>query len=67
MPPIQGWQPTNHSRQLRGSPSIGDSLPIGVRAQMTVITLSGYDVKTCSLPIRLLDRIEPIRHQDVAI
>ncbi|WP_461219651.1 hypothetical protein [Lapidilactobacillus salsurivasis] len=33
---------TNHGRQWRGSPSIGDSLPIGVSAQTTVKTLSGW-------------------------
>ncbi|WP_461219602.1 hypothetical protein [Lapidilactobacillus salsurivasis] len=32
----------NHGRQLRGSPSISDSLPDGVSAQTTVITLSGW-------------------------
>ncbi|MFC6313983.1 hypothetical protein ACFQHW_00095 [Lapidilactobacillus achengensis] len=33
---------TNHGRQLRGSHSIGDSLPVGVSAQAAVITLSGW-------------------------
>ncbi|MFC6315161.1 hypothetical protein ACFQHW_06185 [Lapidilactobacillus achengensis] len=33
---------TNHGRQLRGFPSIGDSLPVGVSAQTAVITLSGW-------------------------
>ncbi|MFC6314193.1 hypothetical protein ACFQHW_01230 [Lapidilactobacillus achengensis] len=33
---------TNHGRQLRRSPSIGDSLPNGVSAQTAVITLSGW-------------------------
>ncbi|WP_461218232.1 hypothetical protein [Lapidilactobacillus salsurivasis] len=33
---------TNHGRQLRGSLSIDHSLPIGVSAQTTVITLSGW-------------------------
>ncbi|WP_461219438.1 hypothetical protein [Lapidilactobacillus salsurivasis] len=33
---------TNHGRQLRGSPSIGDSLPVGVSAQTSAITLSGW-------------------------
>ncbi|WP_461218522.1 hypothetical protein [Lapidilactobacillus salsurivasis] len=33
---------TRHSRHLRGSSSIGDSLPIGVSAQTTAITLSGW-------------------------
>ncbi|WP_461218919.1 hypothetical protein [Lapidilactobacillus salsurivasis] len=33
---------TNHGRQLRGSSSIGDSLPVGVSAQTAVITLSGW-------------------------
>ncbi|WP_461218556.1 hypothetical protein [Lapidilactobacillus salsurivasis] len=34
--------PTNHGHQLRGSPSIGNRLPIGVSAQTTVKTLSGW-------------------------
>ncbi|MFC6314307.1 hypothetical protein ACFQHW_01810 [Lapidilactobacillus achengensis] len=34
--------PTNHGHQLRGSPSIGDSLPNGVSAQTAAITLSGW-------------------------
>ncbi|MFC6315792.1 hypothetical protein ACFQHW_09490 [Lapidilactobacillus achengensis] len=33
---------TSHGRQLRGSPSIDHSLPIGVSAQTTVKTLSGW-------------------------
>ncbi|MFC6315775.1 hypothetical protein ACFQHW_09395 [Lapidilactobacillus achengensis] len=33
---------TNHGRQLRGSPSISDSLPDGGSAQTTVRTLSGW-------------------------
>ncbi len=33
---------TNHGRQLRGSSSIGHSLPNGVSAQMAVKTLSGW-------------------------
>ncbi|MFC6316008.1 hypothetical protein ACFQHW_10580 [Lapidilactobacillus achengensis] len=33
---------TNHGRQLRCSPSIGHSLPLGVSAQTAVITLSGW-------------------------
>ncbi|MFC6314345.1 hypothetical protein ACFQHW_02005 [Lapidilactobacillus achengensis] len=33
---------TNHSRQLRGSPSIDDSLSVGVSAQTAVKTLSGW-------------------------
>ncbi|WP_461219229.1 hypothetical protein [Lapidilactobacillus salsurivasis] len=33
---------TRHGRQLRGSSSIGHSLPIGVSSQATVITLSGW-------------------------
>ncbi|MFC6315411.1 hypothetical protein ACFQHW_07540 [Lapidilactobacillus achengensis] len=33
---------TSHGRQLRGSSSIGHSLPIGVSAQATVKTLSGW-------------------------
>ncbi|MFC6316192.1 hypothetical protein ACFQHW_11505 [Lapidilactobacillus achengensis] len=33
---------TNHGRQLRGSSSIGHSLPDGVSAQTAVITLSGW-------------------------
>ncbi|WP_461218445.1 hypothetical protein [Lapidilactobacillus salsurivasis] len=33
---------TNHGRELRGSPSIGDSLPDGVSAQTSVKTLSGW-------------------------
>ncbi|WP_461218513.1 hypothetical protein [Lapidilactobacillus salsurivasis] len=33
---------TNHVRQLRGSPSIGNSLSVGVSAQTTAITLSGW-------------------------
>ncbi|WP_461218727.1 hypothetical protein [Lapidilactobacillus salsurivasis] len=33
---------TRHGRQMRGAPSIGHSLPIGVSAQATVITLSGW-------------------------
>ncbi|WP_461219462.1 hypothetical protein [Lapidilactobacillus salsurivasis] len=33
---------TNHGRQLRGSSSIGNSLPIGVSAQTATITLSGW-------------------------
>ncbi|MFC6314224.1 hypothetical protein ACFQHW_01390 [Lapidilactobacillus achengensis] len=33
---------TNHGCQLRGSPSIGHSLPAGVSAQTAVITLSGW-------------------------
>ncbi|WP_125596245.1 hypothetical protein [Lapidilactobacillus achengensis] len=32
----------NHGRQLRVSPSIDHSLPIGVSAQTAVITLSGW-------------------------
>ncbi|MFC6314108.1 hypothetical protein ACFQHW_00800 [Lapidilactobacillus achengensis] len=32
---------TNHGRQLYGSSSIGHSLPVGVSAQTTAITLSG--------------------------
>ncbi|MFC6315865.1 hypothetical protein ACFQHW_09860 [Lapidilactobacillus achengensis] len=33
---------TNNGRQLRGSSSIGNSLPVGVSAQATAITLSGW-------------------------
>ncbi|WP_461218722.1 hypothetical protein [Lapidilactobacillus salsurivasis] len=33
---------TDHGRQLRGFPSIGHSLPVGVSAQTAVITLSGW-------------------------
>ncbi|MFC6316226.1 hypothetical protein ACFQHW_11680 [Lapidilactobacillus achengensis] len=33
---------TNHGRQMRGSPSIDDSLPVGVSAQTAAITLSGW-------------------------
>ncbi|MFC6315816.1 hypothetical protein ACFQHW_09610 [Lapidilactobacillus achengensis] len=33
---------TNHDRQLRGSPSLDDSLPVGVSAQTPVKTLSGW-------------------------
>ncbi|MFC6314750.1 hypothetical protein ACFQHW_04105 [Lapidilactobacillus achengensis] len=33
---------TNHGRQLRGSSSIGHSLPVGGSAQATVETLSGW-------------------------
>ncbi|WP_125600475.1 hypothetical protein [Lapidilactobacillus achengensis] len=33
---------TNHGRQVRGSPSIGNSLPTGVSAQTAVKTLSGW-------------------------
>ncbi|WP_461218933.1 hypothetical protein [Lapidilactobacillus salsurivasis] len=33
---------TNHGRQWRGSPSIGDSLPVGVSIQTTAIMLSGW-------------------------
>ncbi len=33
---------TNHGRQLRGTSSIENSLPIGGSAQTTVITLSGW-------------------------
>ncbi|WP_461218166.1 hypothetical protein [Lapidilactobacillus salsurivasis] len=33
---------TNHGRHLRGSSSIGHSLPTGVSAQTAVITLSGW-------------------------
>ncbi|MFC6314511.1 hypothetical protein ACFQHW_02890 [Lapidilactobacillus achengensis] len=33
---------TNHGRQLRGSPSIFHSLPLGVSAQTAVKTLSGW-------------------------
>ncbi|WP_461219337.1 hypothetical protein [Lapidilactobacillus salsurivasis] len=33
---------TNHGRQWRGSPSIGDSLQNGVSAQTAVKTLSGW-------------------------
>ncbi|WP_461218630.1 hypothetical protein [Lapidilactobacillus salsurivasis] len=33
--------PTNHGRQLRGFPSIGHSLPVGVRAQTAIRALSG--------------------------
>ena len=33
---------TNRGRQLRGSSSIGHSLPVGVSAQTTVKTLSGW-------------------------
>ncbi|MFC6314824.1 hypothetical protein ACFQHW_04480 [Lapidilactobacillus achengensis] len=33
---------TNHGCQMRGSPSIGNRLPIGVSAQTTVKTLSGW-------------------------
>ncbi|WP_461217977.1 hypothetical protein [Lapidilactobacillus salsurivasis] len=38
---------TNHGRHLRGSSSIGDSLPDGVSAQTTVITLSGWSGAWC--------------------
>ncbi|WP_164511148.1 hypothetical protein [Lapidilactobacillus achengensis] len=34
--------PTNHGRQLRGSPSIDHSLPVGVSAQTAAITLSSW-------------------------
>ncbi|WP_461219433.1 hypothetical protein [Lapidilactobacillus salsurivasis] len=33
---------TNPGRHLRGSPSIGNSLPVGVSAQTSVKTLSGW-------------------------
>ncbi|WP_125602327.1 hypothetical protein [Lapidilactobacillus achengensis] len=33
---------TNHGRQWRGSPSIGNSLSVGVSAQTAAITLSGW-------------------------
>ncbi|MFC6315144.1 hypothetical protein ACFQHW_06100 [Lapidilactobacillus achengensis] len=33
---------TNHGRQFRGSPSLDDSLPVGVSAQTSVKTLSGW-------------------------
>ncbi len=33
---------TNHGHQLRGSPSIDDSLPNGVSAQAPIITFSGW-------------------------
>ncbi|WP_461218718.1 hypothetical protein [Lapidilactobacillus salsurivasis] len=33
---------TSHGRQLRGSPSIDDSLPNGVSAQAPIKTLSGW-------------------------
>ncbi|WP_461218767.1 hypothetical protein [Lapidilactobacillus salsurivasis] len=33
---------TNHGRQVRGSPSIDDSLPDGVSAQTAVKTSSGW-------------------------
>ncbi|WP_461219069.1 hypothetical protein [Lapidilactobacillus salsurivasis] len=33
---------TNHGRQWRGLPSIGNSLPVGVSAQTAAITLSGW-------------------------
>ncbi|WP_461217927.1 hypothetical protein [Lapidilactobacillus salsurivasis] len=33
---------TNHGRQLRGFPSISNSLPVGVSAQTAVKTLSGW-------------------------
>ncbi|MFC6315668.1 hypothetical protein ACFQHW_08850 [Lapidilactobacillus achengensis] len=33
---------TNHGRQLRGSPSIDHSLPVGVSAQVTMIMLSSW-------------------------
>ncbi|WP_461219553.1 hypothetical protein [Lapidilactobacillus salsurivasis] len=33
---------TNHGRQLRGSSSIDDSLPVGASAQTAVKTLSGW-------------------------
>ncbi|WP_461218600.1 hypothetical protein [Lapidilactobacillus salsurivasis] len=33
---------TNHGRELRGSPSIDDSLSVGVSAQTAVKTLSGW-------------------------
>ncbi|WP_461219509.1 hypothetical protein [Lapidilactobacillus salsurivasis] len=33
---------TNHGRQLRGSPSISNSLPDGESAQAAVIPLSGW-------------------------
>ncbi|MFC6314735.1 hypothetical protein ACFQHW_04030 [Lapidilactobacillus achengensis] len=33
---------TNHGHQLRGSPSIDDSLPNGVSAQAPIKTLSGW-------------------------
>ncbi|MFC6314603.1 hypothetical protein ACFQHW_03360 [Lapidilactobacillus achengensis] len=33
---------TNHGRQLRGSSSTGHSLPVGVSAQTSAITLSGW-------------------------
>ncbi|MFC6315058.1 hypothetical protein ACFQHW_05665 [Lapidilactobacillus achengensis] len=39
--------PTNHGRQLRGSPSIDHSLPTGVSAQTAVITLSGWSGAWC--------------------
>ncbi|MFC6314602.1 hypothetical protein ACFQHW_03355 [Lapidilactobacillus achengensis] len=33
---------TNHGRQLRGSSSTGHSLPVGMSAQTSAITLSGW-------------------------
>ncbi|WP_261807018.1 hypothetical protein [Lapidilactobacillus luobeiensis] len=33
---------TNHGRQLRGSPPIGHSLPVGVSAQTAVRMLNGW-------------------------
>ncbi|MFC6315761.1 hypothetical protein ACFQHW_09320 [Lapidilactobacillus achengensis] len=33
---------TSHGRQLRGSPSVGDSWLVGVSAQTAVITLSSW-------------------------
>ncbi|WP_461217950.1 hypothetical protein [Lapidilactobacillus salsurivasis] len=33
---------TNHGLQFRGSASIDHSLPVGVSAQTTMITLSGW-------------------------
>ncbi|WP_461219144.1 hypothetical protein [Lapidilactobacillus salsurivasis] len=33
---------TSNGRQLRGSPSIGNSLPVGVSVQTAVKTLSGW-------------------------
>ncbi|WP_125600993.1 hypothetical protein [Lapidilactobacillus achengensis] len=38
---------TRHGRHLRGSSSIGDSLPIGVSAQTAAITLSSWSGAWC--------------------
>ncbi|MFC6314836.1 hypothetical protein ACFQHW_04540 [Lapidilactobacillus achengensis] len=45
---------TDHGRQLRGSSSIGDSLPVGGSAQTIVITLSGWSGAWRWWSVRLL-------------